>query len=107
MGNTTEINKANFEAEVLKSDIPVLVDFWAKWCMPCKMIAPVLEELAGEFAGKLKVGKVNIDEEGDLAAQYGIESIPTLFVFHKGNIAQRLVGNAPKTELEKIIKPYI
>ena len=107
MGNEVTLTGTNFEEEVLKSDIPVLVDFWAKWCMPCKMIAPALQELAAEYAGKLKIGKVNIDEEGELAIQYGIESIPTLFVFKKGEIAQRHIGNAPKTALENLIKPYI
>ena len=107
MGNEVTLTTANFEAEVLKSDVPVLVDFWAKWCMPCRMIAPALEELGEEYAGKLKIGKVNIDEQGELAVQYGIESIPSLFVFHKGEIAQRHIGNAPKTELEKLIKPYV
>ena len=107
MGSEVTLTKDNFEAEVLKSDIPVLVDFWAKWCMPCKMIAPALEEMSTELAGKLKIGKVNIDEENDLAVQYGIESIPTLFVFHKGQIATRQMGAAAKPVLENLVKPYI
>ena len=107
MGNEVTLNKTNFQAEVIESNVPVLVDFWAKWCMPCKMIAPVLEELGAELTGKLKIGKVNIDEEGDLAVQYGVESIPTLFVFSKGKIVDRHIGNAPKTILEKLVKPYI
>jgi thioredoxin 1 len=107
MANEVELTKSNFEAEVLKSDAPVLVDFWAKWCMPCKMIAPALEELSVELAGKLKIGKVNIDEEGDLAVEYGIESIPALFLFNKGQIVERQIGLAPKTTLENLVKPYI
>jgi thioredoxin 1 len=107
MGNEITLTKANFEAEVLKSGVPVLVDFWAKWCMPCKMIAPALSELGEELAGKLKIGKVNVDEEGDLAVQYGIESIPALFVFNKGEIVEQRIGNAPKTEIEKLVKAYI
>jgi thioredoxin 1 len=107
MGNEVVLTKDNFESEVIKSDVPVLVDFWAKWCMPCKMIAPALEEMGAEFAGKLKIGKVNVDDEGDLAVQYGIESIPALFLFNKGEIAERQVGAAPKTVLENLVKPYI
>ena len=107
MGSEITITKDNFEAEVLKSDVPVLVDFWAKWCMPCKMIAPALEELSTEMAGRLKIGKVNVDEEGDLSVQYGIESIPALFVFHKGEIVERQVGLAPKPVIENLVKPYI
>ena len=107
MGNEVILNKNNFKAEVLDSDIPVLVDFWAKWCMPCKMIAPALEELSVEYAGKLKVGKVDVDEEGDLAVEYDIESIPALFVFNKGKIVQLHQGLAPKQVLEELVNPYI
>jgi len=107
MSNEVKITKSNFDAEVLKSNIPVLVDFWAKWCMPCRMIAPLLEELSTEQAGKIKVGKVNIDEEGELASQYGIESIPTLYVFNKGQIVERQIGLSSKSVLEKLVKPYI
>jgi thioredoxin 1 len=102
-----KLTKDNFEAEVIKSDIPVLVDFWAQWCMPCKMIAPALEEMSAEFAGRLKIGKVNVDEEGELAVQYGIESIPAIFLFDKGQIAERQVGAAPKSALENLVKPYL
>jgi thioredoxin 1 len=107
MANEVELTKNNFEAEVLKSDVPVLVDFWAKWCMPCKMIAPTLEEMSEDLAGKLKIGKVNVDEEGDLAVEYGIESIPALFLFNKGQIVERQIGLAPKPTLENLVKPYI
>ncbi|MDR1932404.1 MAG: thioredoxin [Spirochaetales bacterium] len=107
MGNEVKLTGDNFETEVIKSDIPVLVDFWAQWCMPCRMIAPVLEEMSTELAGRLKIGKVNVDEENDLAVQYGIESIPAIFLFSKGQVAGRQVGAAPKAVLENLVKPYL
>ncbi len=93
------ITKENFEKEVLKSDIPVLVDFWAAWCGPCKMLAPTIEELAKEYEGKAKVGKINIDEQPELASKYGIMSIPTVLVFKEGNVAAQSVGFVPKEKL--------
>jgi thioredoxin 1 len=107
MGNEIVLTKQNFENEVIKSAVPVLVDFWAKWCMPCRMIAPALEELSTDMADRLKVGKVNVDDEGDLAVQYGIESIPAVFLFNKGEIVERQVGACPKEVLENLVKPYI
>jgi thioredoxin 1 len=101
-----EITTENFESEVLQSEVPVIVDFWAEWCMPCKMIAPVLEELAVEYDGKVTVGKLNVDEQADLAAQYNIISIPTLLVFKNGEVAEQHVGAAPKPKLEAFFKDY-
>ena len=89
-----QFNEENFDAEVLQSDQPVLVDFWAEWCGPCKMIGPVLDELAGEVEGKAKVGKVNVDECRDLAVKYGVKSIPLLLFFKGGEVADQIVGAA-------------
>jgi thioredoxin 1 len=107
MSNEVVINAANFESEVIQSSIPVLIDFWASWCGPCRMIAPLIEELAGEYAGKIKVGKVNVDEEGDLAGRHGVVSIPTLVVYHGGRIVSQKTGAAPKQAIESLFKDLI
>lgn len=89
----------NFEEEVLKANIPVLVDFWATWCAPCRMLAPTITEIAEEYEGKIKVGKVNVDEEGELAMRYKIVSIPTILLFKNGEVSNKSVGLAPKQEI--------
>ena len=98
------ITKENLETEVLKSDVPVLLDFWATWCGPCMMIAPTLEEIARENAGKLKVGKVNVDEEYELAMKFGVTSIPLLVVMEDGQIVNKAVGAMPKAKIEALFK---
>ncbi|MCU0412635.1 MAG: thioredoxin [Bacteroidetes bacterium] len=102
-----EVTDSNFEAEVLKSSTPVLVDFWAEWCGPCKMIAPVVEELAKELSGKLKVGKVDVDNNQQIAMKFGIRSIPTLLVFKGGKVVDQLVGAVPKKALIDKLTPHI
>ena len=97
------VNDEQFKTEILNSSEPVLVDFWAAWCGPCRMVAPVLEELAGEYDGRVKILKVNVDENPDTASRYGIMSIPTLILFKNGEPAQTIVGFRPKEELKKII----
>ncbi|MBQ9513532.1 MAG: thioredoxin [Clostridia bacterium] len=97
------LTNANFNEEVINSDKPVLVDFWATWCGPCMMIAPIVEEIAQEFAGKIKVGKVNVDEEDELASEYEIYSIPTLLLFKNGEVVGQLIGYNTKEELIRFI----
>jgi thioredoxin 1 len=98
--NIITLTQDNFAKEVLQSSTPIVVDFWAEWCGPCKMIAPILDELAEEYNGRVRVGKVNIDEHQELAGQYGIQSIPTLLVFHQGQVAEQIVGMRSKRELK-------
>ena len=103
MSNAAAITSENFEAEVLKSEIPVLVDFWAEWCGPCKMIAPSVDAIADEYSGKIKVYKLNVDDEAGIAAKYGIMSIPTLIIFKNGEVAEQIVGLMPKQKIEEKI----
>ena len=94
-----ELTKENFQTEVIDSDVPVLVDFWATWCGPCRAVAPIIDELAAEYEGKLKVGKVDVDAEQQLAGDFGVRSIPTLLIFNGGKLAEQLVGAVPKSQL--------
>ncbi|MCP4319945.1 MAG: thioredoxin [Hyphomicrobiales bacterium] len=100
---TVKVDTSNFQSEVLEAAEPVVVDFWAEWCGPCKMIAPSLEEISSEMEGKIKVAKVNIDENPDIAAQYGVRSIPTLAMFKGGEVADIKVGASPKSALSSWI----
>ena len=101
---TLHFTQDNFETEVLKSSQPVLVDFWATWCGPCRMITPFVEQLADEFAGQAKVGKVDVDENPDLAAKYGVNGVPTLLVIKDGKVVDKTVGAAPKARLADMLK---
>jgi thioredoxin 1 len=101
--NITHVSDASFEADVLNSPVPVLVDFWAEWCGPCKAIAPVLDDLSGEYAGRLRIAKVNIEENEVIATKYGIRSIPTFILFKGGNVEATKVGAAPRAALTSFI----
>ena len=103
-GNVTEFTDSNFQNEVLDSNDPVLVDFWAPWCGPCRMIAPLVEELATEYKGTVKIGKINIDDSPSAATQYGVSSIPTLMIFKGGEVVDRFVGVQPKSRLQAALE---
>ena len=105
--NLIEFTDDNFDTEVLKSNLPVLVDFWAEWCGPCKMIAPIVEEISSDYAGKIKVGKVNVDFNNQVAMQYGIRGIPALLVFKDGAVANQIVGAVPKNNITQILDEVI
>lgn len=98
------LTEQNFEAEVINSDMPVLVDFWASWCGPCRMLAPEIEQIAKEYDGKVKVGKVNVDEEPSLAGRYNVASIPSVMLFKGGKLVKSSVGYRPKEQLEEMLK---
>jgi thioredoxin len=102
-----EVTDSNFQAEVIESEVPVLVDFWAPWCGPCRMVAPVVEEIAQERGDQLKVVKLNIDENQDTAVQYNVLSIPTLILFRNGEVAKTVVGAYPKRKLEAELEPVL
>jgi len=105
--NITQVSDATFENEVLKSPIPVLIDFWAPWCGPCRAIAPIVEELAGEYAGKMKIVKMNVDDNPRTPAQYGVRGIPNLILFKDGAVQQQIVGAVPKGHLVKAISTVV
>lgn len=107
MGHAIVVNAANFENEVLKSTVPVLVDFWAEWCGPCRMVIPMVEEIAVEMAGKAKVCKINIDETPDLAADFNVMSIPTLIIFKNGKPVDQMVGALPKVKMLEKLKAQL
>lgn len=102
-----EVQDSTFETEVLKSSVPVLVDFWAVWCGPCKMIAPVVEEIAGEYAGKIKVVKLDVDNNPDTSMRFSIRSIPTLMLFKNGKVVEQIIGAVPKRNLLDKITPHL
>ena len=107
MGSEVNVTTATFQKEVLESAVPVLADFWAEWCVPCRMVGPVLSKLAEEYDGKVKVAKINVDQESDLAMKFNIVSIPTILLFHKGEVAKQQIGAAPRKILEDMIKEYV
>jgi thioredoxin 1 len=98
-----ELSDTNFDAEVIKSDVPVLVDFWAPWCGPCRAIAPAVEEISSTYQGKIKVGKLNVDENQQTTMKFGIRSIPTLIVFKGGKAVEQIIGAVPKGEIERVV----
>ena len=105
--NITEVTDENFKTEILDSTVPTLVDFWAAWCGPCRAIAPVVEELAGQYEGQVKIGKCNVDENPKIPGQYGIRAIPTLILFKNGTVAEQITGAVSKTTLENAIKKVL
>jgi len=106
-GNVLELNAESFSTEVEDSPVPVLVDFWAEWCAPCRRLAPIVEELANEYTGKVKFCKVNVEEEGELAQRFGIRSIPTIIIFKDGEPVNQLIGLQPKAEISKVLDQLI
>ena len=107
MANPVHITDSTFDAEVLKSDLPVLTDFWAEWCGPCKAIAPILNQIAEEYEGRIKITKVDVDQSNQMAMQFGVQSIPTMILFKNGQPVERLVGAMPKDRLLSRIEPHL
>jgi len=107
MAAEVTVTTDNFKEEVLESTVPVLADFWAQWCVPCRMVGPILAQMADEYDGKLKVAKINVDEAGELAAEYNIVSIPSILLFDKGKVVNQQVGAVPRQTLEQMVAEYI
>lgn len=107
MGKATEFTDGNFDSEVISSSTPVLVDFWAEWCGPCRMIAPIVEELVDEYAGKAKIGKVNVDLNPEVSVKFGIRSIPSLLIFKDGKVVDQIVGAVPKAQLKSHLEAQL
>jgi len=105
--NTLTFTDATFDAEVINSDVPVLVDFWAEWCGPCRMMAPTIDAIAADYAGRVKVGKLNVDENGLTATRYGIRGIPTLLLFKGGRVVEQRVGAIPKSEVQRMLEAHL
>ena len=105
--NVKELTSENFDQEVINSELPVLIDFWAEWCGPCRAIGPIVDELATEYSGKAKIGKLNVDTDNQVAAQYGVRSIPALLIFKDGAVANQIVGAVPKEKITEILDSVI
>ena len=105
--NIITVTDANFSGEVLKSNVPVLVDFWAEWCGPCRMLAPTIEAIARDYTGKIRVAKMNVDENSQVPPSYRVQSIPTLLLFKDGRVAEQLVGNLPRTNIERMLEKHL
>jgi len=107
MSNVVEINDIDFDKEVIESEVPVLVDFWAPWCGPCKALAPTLDEISKDNEGKIKIVKINVDDNKEIAVKFGIQSIPTMLIFIKGELKEQIVGSLPKNQIEKTLMDII
>lgn len=107
MAAEVTVTTDNFKEEVLESNVPVLADFWAQWCVPCRMVGPILAQMADEYDGKLKIAKINVDEAGELAAEYNIVSIPSILLFDKGKMVKQQIGAVPRQTLEQMVAEYI